>query len=132
MDKAFYKYVWAKFYKDYLLPTNPSSKNPFFRELLDRSDGYSIKTDNGLILDEWKLRKRIQSAYRNWWIHAVCWVLQGGIWLVSLNDGMIRVAVIVLVTNILINIYPILVQKEIHDRCIKILEGRSKKKNTPK
>ncbi len=92
--------VGGKFYLDWLLITNPKSKNPPIKWLWFAIFGDSLYTP----------RSRYIGAYLYGGIHlifCICMIVCGGFWTVA---------------NFLVNVYPILVQIYIGFRCYRIIQ----------
>jgi len=113
MKKDIYDYLWVGLYQNYILPTNPSSKNKLFKEL--RS-----KVDKSNILNKDKLKIRINTAYLYWGIHLVFMI----IYLAGDLYPDFKPSLLTSLENLLINIYPILVQLRTRKRILNVLEHR--------
>lgn len=112
------KYTWTEFYRDYILPTNWSSKNPLIQKFHFRDRVLQeLKGDN---LKEW-LEKRLN--YSNFFlrVHVIWFILMLSIdlW----KDWNISIPLQIL--NILVNLYPSLVQIHTKWRLKKILSNKS-------
>lgn len=88
----------TKFYLNWILPTNPASKNPLFKKF------WTGKLVN------FTPRRRIKFAY-----------LYGGIHLVGVVPMYLVLGTFFSVPNVLINLYPIMVQIYVFIRCSRVL-----------
>ncbi len=114
--------LWVDLYRNYLLPTNPASRNPIIQKLKrkveERCDiiiSYNITFDND------SLRRRIATAYLLGWTH----------WLLSILYSLLPNHDITSPVNISVhlfaNAYPILVQLQTRNRLRKVLNKRLSK-----
>lgn len=96
----------AKLYLDWLLITNPASKNPVIKFFWGWAE---------LSYTAWTPTNRLQLAWVAGWLH-FCFASMEII-------GSGRVSI----TNILVNIYPVFVQIYIGYRCHKVIKRKSKR-----
>ena len=129
MNKTFSKYAGVDLFRDYLLLTNPASKNPLFSKTGRRMfPKWNVEiSDVQWDITAASLKQRIHTAYLLGWVHAVLGVAMSVPVVTSFESTKISYIVGIVVGNILLNGYPILVQIQIHDRCMKILKRKSKK-----
>lgn len=95
----------GRFYLNYILPTNPNSKNPIIKWLWGWAKAdYSGKDYKGRYFSSW--------LYFS--IHLVGCIIN------FINGGIFSVA------NILVNIYPMIVQLWIGYRCLRVINFKKK------
>jgi len=117
--KNWAKWTWTEFYKDYVLPTNWSTKNPLFLKIFTNEYKNRVRKE----LTTWDIESDLNLKLKNskifWWIH-VFWA----IWLLWIDLKDWNISLIPVVINLLVNIYPILIQINVHQRVWKILAHR--------
>jgi len=118
--EKFNKYAWVDFYQDYILPTNTSSKNIVYKKI--------FRYKAWMIIDCKHLRYHLEKRKNVWkyyiWIH-ITWamIMSYLTMLCYLNNNTSNKRIItILVINVLINIYPILVQLRTNYRITNILK----------
>lgn len=95
----------GKLYLDYILLTNEKSKNPLIKILFPKLNDWN-----------WRYKSRLKFAYTAGTAHV----------LFAIFMFTIGLEFSVIIINILVNIYPIIVQLYIGVRCWKIIQGRKK------
>lgn len=115
MKKDIYDYLGVGFFEDYILPTNPSSKNLLFKKIY-------LKLNARWWLNRMNISDRIQRAY-----------IYGGMHLVGIVVCLIadiypdlKPDLGASLLNLWVNIYPILVQLRTRKRLVNILSHKTK------
>jgi hypothetical protein len=110
------KWTWTELYEDYILPTNWATKNPLYLKVWTSKVKDQIRDELETGDEKKDLKTRLKHSKNFWIIHSLA-----GVWMIVIDLKDWDVDILIVFLNIIINIYPILVQVNTHQRINKIL-----------
>lgn len=124
------KWTGLELYQDYILPTNPWSKNPIISTAWDKQK-YAKKIHKIMHWDNAKqnLERRLIATKLLIWIHSIWFFLMLFMNYKYREESTISIVWITVLINILSNVYPIMVQINVSQRIKEILNKKTSEKN---
>lgn len=123
--KNWYKVTWTELYQNYILPTNPGSKNPIIATLWWKKRVAEIVQK--------KIRNKGISYFKEqlFWsklyalVHIFWFIFFAYRWYQTYNS--MEIIYVNIILNLLINVYPIMVQIHVHQRVNRIMNHMKNK-----